>query len=313
VILTVTLNPALDLTYGVDTLVRHGTHRVRTVAARPGGKGLNVARVLHQLGEPVGATGLIGGGTGAEILALLADRPHAFAPVAGTSRRTVTVVDGDATGFWEPGPTVTPGEWASFRAHFAALLDGADVVVLSGSLPPGVPADGYAALVTAARAAGVPVILDADGEPLRHGVAAGPDVVKPNASELAAWWRTPPGGGDPYAAARRMRSAGAGAVIATRGAAGLLAVTPDGAWRAAPPQPVPGNPTGAGDACVAALARGLRHGTPWPQLVADAVALSAAAVTEPVAGSVHLPTYAHLRDTVVAEAAGPAAVPTEEC
>ncbi|GIJ45474.1 hypothetical protein Val02_23600 [Virgisporangium aliadipatigenens] len=379
-ILTVTLNPALDITYGVDTLTRHGTHRVRAVAARPGGKGLNVAGVLRQLGEPVHATGLLGGATGAEVAGLLDGVPHTFTPIAGTTRRTVTVVDGDATGFWEPGPAVTADEWLSFVDAFAALLRDAAVVVLSGSVPPGVPADGYAALVVLARQAGVPVILDADGDPLRHGLAAGPDVVKPNAAELAGWLaagaQAPPGpphapdppdppherapatarptsqarapadgtardpatrshpdaapdsarrapadgpavrggdvrpaaGGSPVPAgdgtldaARRMRAAGAGAVIATRGAEGLLAVTDTGAWRAAPPEPVPGNPTGAGDACTAAIARGLLHGTPWPEVLADAVALSAAAVAEPVAGSVHLPTYRRLRSIVLTE------------
>src|SRR5687768_15218596 len=94
-ILTVTLNPALDLTYRVDALVPHGTHRVAEVAERPGGKGLNVAAVLHALGEPVLATGLLGGGTGNRVTALLAAEgvPAAFGPIADETRRTVAVAD----------------------------------------------------------------------------------------------------------------------------------------------------------------------------------------------------------------------------
>jgi tagatose 6-phosphate kinase len=101
-IVTVTLNPALDVTYDVAALVPHGTHRVATVRERAGGKGLNVARVLHRLGEPVLATGLLGGPTGTRIAALLADEgvPSSFVDLAGETRRTVAVVDpADATGF----------------------------------------------------------------------------------------------------------------------------------------------------------------------------------------------------------------------
>src|SRR5690349_24424393 len=101
-ILTVTLNPALDLTYRVDALVPHGTHRVSTVAERPGGKGLNVARVLQALGEPVLATGLVGGATGDRVEHLLADEGvrSSFVRIEGETRRTVAVVDrADATGF----------------------------------------------------------------------------------------------------------------------------------------------------------------------------------------------------------------------
>ena len=121
-------------------------------------------------------------------------------------------------------------------------------------------------------------------------------MIKPNADELAVT-----GLADPLAAARRLRERGAGAVVASRGADGLLAVTADGCWRAAAPEPVHGNPTGAGDACVAALAAGLAAGTPWPELLADAVALSAAAVACPLAGDVDLPTYRRLAPLVAVE------------
>jgi 1-phosphofructokinase family hexose kinase len=286
-IVTVTLNPALDLTYAVGALVPHGTHRVSAVAERPGGKGLNVARVLHTLGEPVLATGLLGGGTGSRVAALLAAEgvPAAFVPIGGETRRTVAVVDpGDATGFWEPGPEITAAEWARFVAGFRDLLDGTRVVALSGSLPPGVPLDGYGTLVRLAAAAGVATVLDTSGEALRHGLRAGPTLAKPNAAELTALL---PGAGLVEAA----RALATGTVVVSRGAEGLLAVSRDEVRACAPPVPVRGNPTGAGDACVAALARGLRDGTPMDDLLADAVALSAAAVAAPVAGAVDLAMY----------------------
>ncbi|MEV6495492.1 PfkB family carbohydrate kinase, partial [Actinoplanes sp. NPDC051633] len=132
-ILTVTLNPALDLTYEVDALVPHATHRVTAVTERPGGKGLNVAAVLHALGESVLTTGLLGGATGDKVADLLARDgiPSSFRPIAADTRRTVAVADGsDATGFWEPGPAVTAGEWRDFVAHFRGLVPMASVAVL---------------------------------------------------------------------------------------------------------------------------------------------------------------------------------------
>ncbi|WP_433296180.1 1-phosphofructokinase family hexose kinase [Actinoplanes sp. CA-030573] len=337
-IVTVTLNPALDLTYAVDALVPHGTHRVVTVAERPGGKGLNVARVLQALGEPVLATGLLGGATGDRVAGLLADEGvrSSFVRIAGETRRTVAVVDrGDATGFWEPGPRVTGAEWSLFLAEFRELLGPATVVALSGSLPPGVPIDGYASLIALATAAGVPTVLDTSGPALRAGLRATPSIAKPNADELAALLpafappsSAPPSSAPPSSApgdgagprggrragplrlADAVRSLAAGPVVVSRGAAGLLAVDGEHVWECVPPEPIDGNPTGAGDACVAALARGLRDHTPWPGLLADAVALSAAAVAAPVAGAFDPGVYRRVRAAVATSSAGGSRVRT---
>ncbi|GLZ77080.1 sugar kinase [Actinorhabdospora filicis] len=302
-ILTVTLNTALDLTYTVDALVRHESHRVSTVTERAGGKGLNVARVLAAVGAPVLATGLLGGRTGERVAELL-DVPHDFAPIAGETRRTVVVADGDATGFWEPGPEVTPGEWELFVEHYHSLLPGKTAVALSGSVPRGLPADAYAVLVTAAREAGVPVVLDASGPAFAAALAAGPDVVKPNRDELAEY------APDLYLsvdagvrmAADRLRKAGAGSVVASLGSRGLIVVDGDGAHKAVPPV-ISGNPTGAGDACVAALVRALHEGAPdGAEVARDAAALSAAAVLRPEAGDVDPADFARLRADVTVTA-----------
>lgn len=279
-IVTVTLNPALDVTYTVDALVPHATHRVTHVAERAGGKGLNVAGVLHALGEPVLATGLLGGSTGAVVEATTVV-PHSFVPIAGQTRRTVTVVDRlDATGLWEPGPIVTAAEWAAFQEHYTALVKEAAVVVLSGSLPQGLPAEAYAVLVRLAARYNCRSVLDTSGPALGLGAAAGPDVVKPNAAELPSL------------------GPASCAVVESHGSRGLIARTAEGSWRAAPPEVVTGNPTGAGDACAAALARGLRDGTPWPELLADAVAVAAAAVVAPVAGEIDINHYRATKERV---------------
>lgn len=288
-ILTVTLNPALDLTYHVDTVVPGATHRVSRVDERAGGKGINVARVLHALGEPVLATGLLGGYVGDQVRQLLDDTelPADFTTIEGHTRRTVVAADGrDATGFWEPGPQVSAAEWDAFCEHFARLCAQAQVVVCSGSLPAGLPDDSYAQLIGVAKVAGAATVLDTSGPALAAGLAAGPDVVKPNALELSDLVATVPAGT---------------AVVASHGPDGLHAVTPQGSWRARPPQPIDGNPTGAGDACVAALANGIHRHTPWPWRLRDAVALSAAAVAAPVAGSFDPDLYQQLRPLVTVE------------
>lgn len=294
-ILTVTLNTALDITYRTAALTPHATNRVTEVSERPGGKGLNVARVLSALGHETVVTGFAGGRTGEALRELLAAEgpSDALVRIAGTTRRTVAVVDettGDTTQLNEPGPTVTPGEWASFLTSYEELAARADAVALCGSLPPGIHVGAYAELVRLARAAHLPVLLDTSGEPLRRGIAARPDLVKPNADELARLT----GSREPLRATRDARRRGGRAVVASLGAAGLFAATSDGSWQAAPPKAVRGNPTGAGDSAVAGLLSGLVERLPWPERLARAVALSTATVLAPAAGEFDRQAYADL-------------------
>ncbi|OEJ33072.1 1-phosphofructokinase family hexose kinase [Streptomyces subrutilus] len=300
-ILTVTLNTALDVTYRVPRLLPHASHRVADVSERPGGKGINVARVLAALGHEATATGFTGGPVGAVVGELLACSPgvvDALVPCAGTTRRTVAVVDeasGDTTQFNEPGPLITAAEWARFLERYEELLAaGTRAVALCGSLPPGVPVGAYAVLVRAARAAGVPVLLDTSGEALRRGVAARPEIIKPNAAELAELT----GSREPLPATRDARRRGAHAVVTSLGPDGLLAATPEGTWRAAPPRALAGNPTGAGDSAVAGLLSALAEGLDWPERLARAVALSAATVAAPAAGEFDPRTYEEVRGSV---------------
>jgi tagatose 6-phosphate kinase len=296
-ILVVTLNPALDVTHHVAGADWAGVNRPHEVAVRPGGKGVNVARTLLALGAEVLITGLAGGPGGDALRTGLtaAGLPASFTATAGETRRTFAVVDtrrGQTGLFNEPGPLVSATEFEHFRAQYRCALAGAAAVVLSGSLPPGVPAGAYAELARLAGEGGVPAVLDADGAALMLGTAGRPAIVKPNLDELERAVGRPlraPGAADadPDAvvrAARELMTAGAGAVVVSLGAAGLLAVTGDGVWRAAPPSPAAGNPTGAGDAAVAGLADSLVRGHGWAERLRRATALGTAAVAEPVAG-----------------------------
>lgn len=302
-ILTVTLNAALDVTYRLDRLDPHASNRVRATTARAGGKGINVSRVLNTLGHRTVVTGFVGGPTGEAVRRDLAAAglTDQLVPIADDTRRTVAVVDerdGETTILLEPGPVVTAAEWTRFRVRFEHLLSRATAVVLSGSLPGGLPADAYAVLLRTARVHGVPAVLDADGEALRAGLGEAPAVIKPNADELVA----ASGSTDPRAGAEALRAAGAEAVVASLGPDGLIACTAQGSWRARPPQKVTGNPTGAGDAAVAALTLGLIARAPWPVRLTQAVALSAAAVAAPLAGGFDPAVYRRLLHQVSVEA-----------
>jgi tagatose 6-phosphate kinase len=303
VILVACLNPALDITHEVAAVDWAGINRPAAVHDRPGGKGLNVARTLHALGADVLVTGMVGGTTGTGVAVALTEYGirTALTSVYGPTRRTFTVVDasvvdgsvvdgsvangsvggerGGVAAFYEPGPVVGAAEFAGFLDDYREALAGADAVVLSGSLPPGLPDGTYATLIEVAN--GLPVILDAHGEALRLGVTAGPAIVKPNLAELTALSPRQP---TVAAAARELHAAGAGAVVVTLGHDGLLAVSDEGCWRARPPATVAGNATGAGDAVAAALAHGLVLGRPWDERLRHAVALGAATAAAPVAG-----------------------------
>lgn len=308
-ILTVALNPALDVTHQVAGVDWSGVNRPTEVHDRPGGKGLNVARTLRAVGAGVHVLGLAGGATGEAVAAGLAALaiPATFTPVSGETRRTFAVVDsrrGEAALFNEPGPRVRPIEYAEFLVAYEKAVADCAAVVLSGSLPPGLPPGTYAELGAMAAAAGVPVLLDAHGEALRAGATARPAIAKPNLAELQSVTGQPLSTADGpdrravAAAAGELRAAGAGAVVVSLGADGLWAVTGDGCWRAVPPLAVPGNPTGAGDAAAAGLVHGMVLGYPWHERLRHAVALGTAVAAAPVAGEFSHDDYLRLLDAV---------------
>ena len=302
------LNPALDITYVSPRFITGEANRVGRVHTRPGGKAVNVARLLRQAGHDVLVTGFAGGPAGDEIARELAERsvPHSFTRCAAVSRRTVSafsVEDAAATGYNESGPPVTAAEWAQFTADFAGLIGGAKAAVLSGSLPAGLPADAYRTLAAAAAEAGAEVFVDAHAGPLLAALAARPALVKPNEHELAeaAGLTVPIALPDAARAARALLADGARAVVVSLGRRGLLAVRPGSALLAAPPEQR-GNPVGAGDAAIAALVDGQLAGRPWPDRLRRAAAMSAAAVRQPVAGEVDPTDVAELEaHTVVSE------------
>jgi tagatose 6-phosphate kinase len=301
-ILTVTPNVALDITYRVDQLTPGSSHRVRGVEERAGGKGVNVAGVLRALGHDTVVLGFVGGATAGAVTADLARAglAHELIAVEGPTRRSIAVVDasnGEATLFNEAGPCVPATSWDDLETRLAARLPMATALAVSGSLPPGTDDAACARLVRLAAAHRVTVLVDTAGPALLRAAAAGADIVKPNADELL----DTTGVADVAAAATELRRQGAQAVVVSLGAAGMAAFTPEGSWRAAPPARLAGNPTGSGDAAAAALVAGAATGAPWPDRLRDAVALSAAAVLQPTAGTVDLRDYRRLIPQILVE------------
>jgi 1-phosphofructokinase/tagatose 6-phosphate kinase len=188
VILTVTLNAAIDRTVAVPNFRLGRRHRAvesRTVA---GGKGVNVARALKLLGRPVIATGLAGGPTGHRILELLTEESilNDFTTIAGESRTNLAIIDptsSEQTEINERGPEVDPSEIDEFIEKLLYLAKGASLCVLAGTLPPGVDPTLYGRLVGELRREGVQALLDTEGEPMRLGLRAEPAIVAPNVEE----------------------------------------------------------------------------------------------------------------------------------
>jgi 1-phosphofructokinase family hexose kinase len=187
-IITVTLNAAIDKTLSVPNFRLGRRHRTVEQATMAGGKGVNVARALKALGQPVIATGLQGGPTGTRIVEELTGESilNDFVRIREESRTNTAVLDpttGEQTEINERGPAVTPQELELFRDKLVYLARGAAIVVLAGSLPRGVEPDAYAMLVRELRRVGVETIVDTDGDPLRHAVRAEPTAISPNVIE----------------------------------------------------------------------------------------------------------------------------------
>lgn len=187
-IITVTLNAAIDRSLSVPNFRLGRRHRAVEQRTMPGGKGVNVARTLKALGQPVIATGFAGGATGTRIVEELTQESilSDFVRINRESRTNTAVHDptsGTETEINERGPEVSPAEVDLFREKLLYLARGADIVVFAGSVPPGVDSGIYAEMIPELRRIGVTTVVDAEGEPMRLAIRAEPDVVSPNVTE----------------------------------------------------------------------------------------------------------------------------------
>lgn len=288
-IVTVTPNPSLDRTFDVDVLEVGEVNRARGTHVHPGGKGINVSRVLSRHGVPTRAVLPVGGPDGVELTELLrsiAIDAHVV-PVRGATRTNVAVVDrrGVTTKLNAAGPVLDGSEAAAFVDAVGAELDGLRGLpdawlVLAGSVPGGAGVDLYPRLVAAGRARGVRVAVDASGADLAATVeAGGTDLLKPNLDELHDLLGTPATTvGEIVAGAREVLARGHRRVLVSLGGDGAVLVTADGCWWAGAPRVVPRSTVGAGDCTLAGF---LATAGDEAARLCGAVAWGRAAVTLP--------------------------------
>lgn len=297
-IVTVTPNPGIDRTVTLSSaLTRGAVHRVSSVSSEPGGKGVNVARALSLAG--VDAVAVLPAVPGDPFLALLAGAGVPAAPVGvGGAVRTnlaITEPDGTTTKLNEPGAPLDAAALGALTDAVLGRAAGADWVVLSGSLPPGVPDGWYADVVAKLKDRDCRVAVDTSDGPLAALAAgfdtAAPDLIKPNSEELAGLSgrsahelesAVEQGNPDPVvSAALELIRRGVGGVLATLGAAGAVLVNADGAWIAGPPPITPRSTVGAGDSSLAGYLRAAVGGADAPDRLRMAVAYGSAAAALP--------------------------------
>jgi 1-phosphofructokinase len=297
-IVTVTPNPSLDRTVTLTTpLTRGAVHRLTSVTTEAGGKGVNVARALTAAG--VEAVALLPAPVTDPLIAALhtCSVPFRCVPTneAVRTNLAITEPDGTTTKLNEPGAALSADEVAALTQSIVAAAESATWVVLSGSLPPGVPQSWYADIVATLSALPCRVAVDTSGAPLTALVEgfdrAAPDLVKPNAEELADVLGLSPqtletavtqGDSEPVvAAARILLDRGVGAVLATLGSAGAVLVDHDGSWLATPPPITPRSTVGAGDSALAGYVRAEVSGADPSQRLRMAVAYGSAAAALP--------------------------------
>ena len=285
-ILTLTPNPALDLSVRAARVVPDRKLRCRDVVRHAGGGGINVARMLHRLGVAVHAHYLAGGVAGAQLAGLLAQEgvPAYCQSVAGETRENLAVLD-EASGqefrFIMPGPQLAKGEWQASLSAVAAMRPTPKWLVASGSLPPGVPEDFYTRLARQAQAAGIALALDTSGPALAHAVEAGVALMKPSLGELRALTGMPlTERHEAIAAAQALVQRGAATMVAlSLGEDGAVLATPHGTWQArAVAVTAAQGTTGAGDCFLAALLAALVQGKAPPEALRLAIAAGSASL-----------------------------------
>ena len=283
-ILTVSCNPAIDKTYNTSNVMIGQVNRMRDLVSIPGGKAVNVTKVLRQFDAHVTATGFIGGYTGEFIEEQLRDMGvnTSFTTIRGLTRSNMNIIgdDGYVTEILEPGPKILSFEREDFMDRFRELVKISEYVVLSGSLTEGLSEDFYAKLIKICNESGSKAFLDASGEPLKRGIEAVPYCIKPNRRELEyAVGKKLTTEAEIIQAAYEYVKNGISKVIVSMGDKGLLQITKTKVIKAVPPHIKKVNTVGCGDCVVAAMILGMIQGLEDEDIMKFAAGVSAANAT----------------------------------
>nr|WP_106498477.1 1-phosphofructokinase [Lentibacillus sp. Marseille-P4043] len=292
-ILTVTLNPAVDVSYKLDQFALDSVNRIRDVSKTAGGKGLNVSRVLKLLGEDIAATGFLGGSLGNFIQSQLVHLGihDFFVPIQGESRNCIAVIhEGRQTEILESGPVIKASETNDFLGKFTEYVRKVDLVTISGSLPKGLTNDFYEKLIDTAGNNDTSVLLDTKGELLEHtlkGISK-PYLIKPNQEELADLLkRKLTNEADIIDAMKSAMFADVEWVVVTLGSEGALVKHNEVMYRAKPPKVEAVNPVGSGDSVIAGFAAGLSRGFINEELIKFGLAMGVLNAMEEKTGHIN--------------------------
>ncbi len=286
-IITLTVNPAIDFAVTLDEFLPGDANRIQSSRSDPGGKGINVSRALLELGCESMAMGLVSGTRGRFIEHSLRDLGiyTDFLHTPGQTRTNITIFDrkhNTTTTLNERGPETTPQQIHTLLLRLKKQLNEGDWLVIGGSIPPGVDPGFYGEVIHLAKRIGVRCILDADGEPFQRALEAKPYLVKPNRDEVARLLGKMPKSQEPLLdAAEQIHAAGVEVVVLSQGIDGAIMVSDKGAWRAYPPQVPAISSVGSGDAMVAALAQTLSQGGSLVKALRLGTAAGAAAALTP--------------------------------
>ncbi|MBU5268098.1 hexose kinase [Virgibacillus proomii] len=292
-ILTITLNPSVDIQYRLPDYQENTVNRVSDVSKTAGGKGLNVARVLKQLGEDVAASGFLGGSLGnfigSELMRL--GIQNYFVPINGETRNCIAIIhNGKQTEILESGPEISQEEAGKFLTAFRNYAKQAKVITISGSLPKGLMNDYYANMLQIAAEEETPVLLDTKGDTLRQTLQNNqkPYLIKPNQEEIADLL------GERNLSVDSIRQAlqspifkGITWVVVTLGEAGALVRYKDNVYRVHSPQVQAINPVGSGDSVIAGFASGISRKLDGTDLIKFGLAMGVLNVMEEQTGYIN--------------------------
>lgn len=282
-ILTVTLNPALDLTVQLPSLRLGEVNRSESLQVHAAGKGLNVAQVLADLGHQLTVTGFLGADNPQAFEQLFETRVFAdeFVRVAGETRSNIKLAEagGQVTDINGPGLMIAEAERVELLARLKRLAPAHDLVVVAGSLPRGVQVEWFVELLRTLKQLGVRVALDTSGAALRAGLATAPWLIKPNEEELAEARGVEIADSQSLTdEARRLRIEGVEHIVVSQGAEGVSWFGPDTAWHAQPPKVQVASTVGAGDSLLAGMLHGLLENWSAERTLSHATAIAAQAV-----------------------------------
>lgn len=301
-IVTVTLNPAVDKTYFLPNLVLGQVNRIAEVKNIPGGKGINVAKMISQLGGEAVATGFLGGYTGSFVKDALKEKVECrFIEVIGETRSNINIVseDGYVTEVLEPGPVIGKEELTAFFSQYSKLLEEGEVIVLSGSAAKGIPDTIYYDLIKTAKREGKKVLLDTSGELLKEGIKAAPFFLKPNIKELEFAVGYKLDNMEKVAqAADMLRRKGILNVCVSMGEKGVFFTGEAGRYLVQPPKIKAVNTVGCGDSLAAVIAMGVAKQEEMLPLLKRAVAISAVNALTLESGSISLEWVAQMENNV---------------